>query len=154
MHWGIHRGGGGSLLRACCSGFKPESFFPPISASYMGSYFSMVWLWIGVFVLRVLLPCKCWCWCRIGVSFCGRCCRGGEVLMLVLDRHFVLRALLLLVLVPDRRFVLRVLLPCWCWCWLWIAVPFCGCRCRAGAGAGSGSALRFADAGCLYSPVT
>ena len=40
-----------------------------------GSYFSIAWLWIGVFVLRVLLLCRCWLW--IGVSFCRCCCRAG-----------------------------------------------------------------------------
>lgn len=51
---------------------------PQIGASYRGSYFSMVWIWIGVFVLRALLPCgvsffPCWRGRWIGVLFCPCC---------------------------------------------------------------------------------
>ena len=44
------------------------SFFPQISASFRGSFFSMVWLWIGVSF------CPCWCW--IGVCL-GRAGAGA-----------------------------------------------------------------------------
>ena len=63
----------------------------------------MVWLWVGIFV-----------------------CRAAAVLVLAL----------------DRRFVLRVLLQGWCCCW--IGVSFYGCCCKAGAVAGS--AFRFTGA--------